>query len=217
MKRERKAVEARMARNWRSVIGIVALLAIAGGVAGAAPRAARARRRATPKARPQSEAILGEVADRLWDRGDFYWHEGRYEERVAVDRLVIRMQPRFVEPYGTAGWLLESLGRPSEALAMYRQGVTAVPDRWETHQDLGMFYYEHKQYAEAAAAFRDASRQQDPPPYVWKMLAHALERAGELKEAVAAWETAGRLAPEDGAVPLNLSRVRAKLEAAGKE
>src|SRR5438105_3266081 len=71
---------------------------------------------------PQAQAILDDVADRLWDRGDFYWHEGRYEERVALDRLVIRVQPRFIEPYGTAGWLLESLGRKNEALAMYRQG-----------------------------------------------------------------------------------------------
>ena len=42
----------------------------------------------------QPDAILDNIVDRLWERGDWYWHEGRYEERVALDRLVIRMEPR---------------------------------------------------------------------------------------------------------------------------
>ena len=46
--------------------------------------------------------------------------------------------------YGTAGWLLESLGRDKEALALYRQAAAVAPERWETHQDLGMYYYQHK-------------------------------------------------------------------------
>ncbi len=186
---------------------------LAGNVAsvGAAPHQTRRAARA-PAGAPQVDAILGDVADRLWGRADFYWHEGRYEERVALDKLVIRMEPRFYEPYGTAGWLLESLGRKAEALAMYRQGAAAVPDRWETHQDLGMFFYQEKDYPAAMAAFQRATEQQGAPAFVWKMLAHACERGGKLPEAVAAWEAAGRMAPDDGAVGMNLQRVRAKLE-----
>src|SRR5438874_1961402 len=122
--------------------------------ADAAPQPKRRSVPARPavKAPAQVDAILDDIVDRLWTRGDWYWHEGRYEERVALDRLVIRMEPRFAEAYGTAGWLLESLGRDQEALALYRQGVTAVPDRWETYQDLGMFLYQHKEYAAAADA-----------------------------------------------------------------
>ena len=152
------------------------------------------------------------MVDRLWARGDFYWHEGRYEERVALDRLVIRLQPRFIEPYGTAGWLLELLGRKDEALAMYRQGVAAAPERWETHQDLGMFYYGQKQYGPAAAAFQHAVEQPGAPAYVWKMRAHALERMGQLQEAVRAWEAAARIAPQDGAIGSNLRRLRARMQ-----
>jgi tetratricopeptide (TPR) repeat protein len=163
----------------------------------------------------QVDAVLGDVIDRLWSRGDWYWHEGRYEERVALDRLVIRMEPRFAEAYGTAGWLLESLGRDEEALALYRQGTTAAPDRWETHQDLGMYLYQHKQYPAAADAFKQATRQAEAPPYTWKMLAHAYEHSGALEQAVAAWEEAGRVAPEDGAVAVNLQRVRARLNGTG--
>jgi tetratricopeptide (TPR) repeat protein len=162
----------------------------------------------------QVQGVLDEVVDRLWTRADWYWHEGRYEERVAVDRMILTMQPRFVEAYGTAGWLLESLGRDNEALSLYRQAVAVAPERWDTHHDLAMYYYQHKEYAAAAAAFRGATQQSGAPPYVWKMLAHALERGGKLAEAVTAWEAAGRVAPNDGAVWSNLRRVRARLDAA---
>lgn len=181
----------------------------------AAARPRGATRRVAHAAPPQADAILANVVDRLWSRGDWYWHEGRYEERVALDRLVIRMDPHFIEPYGTAGWLLESLGRDQEALALYRQAVAVVPERWETHQDLAMFLYQHKEYAAAAEEFRRATEQPQPPVYVWKMLAHAYEHSGQLEKALSAWETAGRLAPHDPAVGVNMSRVRARLQSSG--
>jgi tetratricopeptide (TPR) repeat protein len=196
--------------------GVVLLLA---HPSAAAPQQSRrsAQRKPAAKAPAQVDAILDDVVDRLWTRGDWYWHEGRYEERVVIDRLVIRMEPRFAEAYGTAGWLLESLGRDQEALALYRQGVAAVPDRWETHEDLGMFHYQHKDYAAAAAAFKQATQQAGAPAYSWKMLAHAYERSGDLERAAAAWEEAGRIAPDDGAVAVNLRRVRARLNGSTKE
>ena len=180
-----------------------------GGLSARSPRA--------DKPTPQVEEILDDVVDRLWDRADWYWHEGRYEERVAIDRLIIRIEPQFIEPYGTAGWLLESLGRDPEALALYRQAVAAVPERWETHQDLGMFYYGHKKYPAAAAEFREATQKPGAPGYVWKMLAHASEHAGDLERAVAAWEGAARVTPNDPAVAVNLQRVQARLHPPRKE
>src|SRR5260370_26826622 len=159
------------------VARIATLVALTVGTAVAAPGAKMASSRKSRPAlqAPQVEEILDDVVDRLWDRADWYWHEGRYEERVAIDRLIIRMEPRFIEPYGTAGWLLESLGRGQEALDLYRQAVAAAPNRWETHQDLGMYYYQHKEYAAAAEDFQRGTQQTAAPVYVGKMLAHAYE------------------------------------------
>jgi tetratricopeptide (TPR) repeat protein len=196
-------------------LGVVLLLASMATAWAAPPRTTPSAPKASATA--QVQGVLDDVVDRLWNRSDWYWHEGRYEERVAVDRLILRIQPRFVEAYGTAGWLLESLGRDAEALDLYRQGVTIAPEQWDTHHDLAMYYYQHKDYESAADAFRGATQQSGAPPYVWKMLAHALERAGKLAEAVAAWEAAGRVAPNDGAVWSNLRRVRDRLEAGPRD
>ena len=200
-------------RSIQRAVGIAALVALTFGTAGAVPAGnMRQSRKLQPgKPAPQVEEILDDVVDRLWDRADWYWHEGRYEERVAVDRLIIRMEPGFIEPYGTAGWLLESLGRNQEALALYRQAVATVPNRWETHQDLAMYYYEQKDYPAAAREFGAATRQREAPTYVWKMLAHAYEHAGALEQAVATWEGVARMTPNDPAVGVNLRRVRERL------
>jgi tetratricopeptide (TPR) repeat protein len=152
------------------------------------------------------------VIDRLWNRGDWYWHEGRYEERVALDRLLIRMEPQFIEPYGTAGWLLDSMGRDEEALALYRQATAAAPERWETHQDLGMYHFQHKEYPAAVAAFQRATRCAGAPVTAWKMLAHSYEDSGQVERSLAAWKAAARVAPEDPAVGYNLRRVEARLK-----
>ena len=199
-----------------AVVAALTVLIIGNVGAATAGKTRSSRKPRGAKPAPQVEEILDDVVDRLWDRADWYWHEGRYEERVAVDRLIIRMEPGFIEPYGTAGWLLESLGRNQEALALYRQAVATVPDRWETHHDLAMFYYEHKEYPAAAREFRQATQQPSAPAYVWKMLAHAYERSGALEKAVAAWEAAARVAPDDPAIAVNLSRVRSRLTAAAK-
>jgi tetratricopeptide (TPR) repeat protein len=195
---------------------LLVIMARAGAAAPAGKKPAAGTSRAA-KPVPQVEEILDDVVDRLWDRADWYWHEGRYEERVALDRLIIRMEPGFIEPYGTAGWLLESLGRDQEALALYRQAVATVPERWETHHDLAMFYYQHKDYPAAAGEFREATLKPNAPGYVWKMLAHAYEHAGDLERAVAAWEGAARVAPNDPAIAVNLRRVQARLHPPGKE
>jgi tetratricopeptide (TPR) repeat protein len=209
-------------RRFGLAVAAMALLAAHASAARAAPvnqASHHARARRAPhavKAPAQVDAILDNVVDRLWDRADWYWHEGRYEERVAVDRLIIRMDPHFIEPYGTAGWLLESLGRNQEALALYRQAVAAAPDRWETHQDLGMYYFQHKEYPTAAEEFQRGAQQPGAPAYVWKMLAHAYERAGALEQAVSAWEAAARVAPNDPAIAVNLNRIRARLNSSTK-
>ena len=127
------------------------------------------------------------------------------------------MEPHFIEPYGTAAWLLESLGRDHEALALYRQAVTTVPERWETHQDLGMFYYQHKDYPAAAGEFRAATKKPGAPSYVWKLLGHACEHAGDLEQAVAAWKGAARVAPNDPAIAVNLQRLQARLHPPGQD
>jgi tetratricopeptide (TPR) repeat protein len=205
-------------RSIQSAAAGAALTVVIAGWAGAAPaKQPPARAARTTKPAPQVEEILDDVVDRLWDRADWYWHEGRYEERVAIDRLIIRMEPGFIEPYGTAGWLLESLGRDPEALALYRQAVAAVPGRWETHQDLAMFYYEHKAYPDAASEFQQATLRPGAPSYVWKMMGHAYEHAGKLEQAVAAWEGAARVAPNDPAIAVNLQRVQARLHPPGKD
>src|SRR5437879_2991808 len=73
--------------------------------------AAHARTQAGRTAAPtaaRSQAVVAGVVDKIvdgvWEHGDYYYHNGRYTDRIATDRLVIVMDPTSIEAYGTAGW-----------------------------------------------------------------------------------------------------------------
>src|SRR4051794_40511096 len=83
----------------------------------AAARHARASGKiAAPASRPSASSqqvvqhVLSSIVDHVWERGDYYWHNGRYTDRIATDRLVIQMDPGFAEAYSTAAFLLENTG-----------------------------------------------------------------------------------------------------------
>jgi tetratricopeptide (TPR) repeat protein len=171
--------------------------------AGAAVKGAR---RTTAQSEAIVEQVLSQVTDRVWTHGDYYWHEGRYEDQVAICRLVRRMDPGYVEAYSSGAWLLENLGRDDDALALYREGAHAVPDDWHTQHDLGYFYYQHKNYPDAIESLKKAVAL-GPPAYVWHILAHSYEKSGDRERAIATWRRCLELHPDDGAAQHNLRRM----------
>src|SRR5262249_3969475 len=104
---------------------LVSLLVVTSASAATTRRSAAAKPSTAAASPPQSQAdvahVVDQIVDRVWERGDYYWHNGRYTDRIATDKLVIQMDPTFAEAYSTAGFLLENTGKEAEALAMYQR------------------------------------------------------------------------------------------------
>lgn len=149
---------------------------------------------------------MEEAIDTVWTHADYYWHEGRYEDHVAICRFMMRADPSFAEAYSSGGWLLENLGRKDEALAVYLEGVRAVPNDWRPLHDLGYFYFQQKRYPEAIETLEKAVGLQ-PPAFVWHVLAHSYEKAGDKARSIATWRRCLELHPSDGAAGHNLRRL----------
>jgi tetratricopeptide (TPR) repeat protein len=162
--------------------------------------------------RERAAGLARAVVDRLWQDSDRYWHDGRYEDRIGLDYLLIEIEPDFVDAYGTTSVLLISQGRRREAEALLHRFVKLNPERWESWFELGRFMFDEKRYAEAAQALQTATTKPRCWVKVYHSLAHAYQRMGDLKKSLATWEEAKRREPDDQVVDTNLKRVRSLLE-----
>jgi tetratricopeptide (TPR) repeat protein len=68
-------------------------------------------------------------------------------------------------------------GQPELAIELLHRGIQANPEEWRLYQDLGnLYYFDLRDYAKAAAAFEEGSK--NPHAYIW-MKAMSAKIAGE--------------------------------------
>ncbi len=162
-----------------------------------------------------TDAPLGELMDAftnyLIGETDWWWHAGQYEQVLRGQETIVWLDPTWLDGLTNAGYLYWSLERDGEALATYRRAVAMHPDRWESHFELGFFYFNaQKRYADAVPEFARA-RELGCPPVQARMHAHALEDAGRNAEALEVWRELLANSPDDGVVRGNLQRLEAEM------
>jgi len=163
----------------------------------------------------QCDGIMDGIVDHLWSATDFYFHHGDYPRIIGLDRIITQADPKFVECYSTGGWLMDSLGRTSDAEAFYQEACRNNPESSPAFYSLGMFYYGSvHDYAAAVAVYQQDTAVASADINDWKMLAHSYERMKELDRAVATWKEIKSRWPNGPAVESNLNRVLA-LQRAG--
>jgi len=185
---------------------LIALLIVVGCCAAAIPvQAAESQ----DQVLSQSDGIIAGMADPLWAQADEYFHHGDYPRICDLDRVIVGIDPKFTEVYATGGWLMESLGRYSDAEAFYQQGVFNNPLSSSMYYSLGMFYYNtiHDYDAALAVYQEDVNKAPNADVNDWKMLAHTYERLRNMKMAVSTWQQIKSRWPNGPAVQVNLNRI----------
>ncbi len=179
-----------------------------------APRALAAPSEAVQQV--QADGIVSGVVDKLWNQTDDYWHHGDYPRIVALDRIITEADPQFLEAYSNGGWLMDSLGRTSDAEAYYTLGTKNNPNAEYAYWNLGFFYFNTPHdYPAAAQAFGHAVRLPDADIKDWKMLAHSYEKAGDWSRAVETWRQASARYPKDPSVKRLRAEAESKRQALG--
>src|SRR2546421_6460270 len=76
-------------------------------------------------------ATVDSMANRVFNNlrvvSDMHWHKGEYCHLVNLNRMVLAAMPHEVDTWGSTGWILWSLDRDPEALALYESGIKANP------------------------------------------------------------------------------------------
>ena len=141
------------------------------------------------------------VADLYWIRAVVYFGRQRLSEDLDKNydllypllELVTTLDPRFTVAYRFGAIFLaepppDGPGRPDLAVKLLQRGVEASPERWEYLHAIGFVYYwSHRNYAEAATWIERASQIGGAP--IWLKSTAALMRteAGDRESARLLW------------------------------
>lgn len=131
----------------------------------------------------------GLLANIYWTRVVQYFGRRRLERATRFEllgpllQITTDLDPQLVIAYRFGAVFLaekapSGAGQPAEALRLLQRGIVANPGYWRLWQDLGFIYYwDLKDYASAARAFRTGSEQ--PGAGVWmRALAATVAAAG---------------------------------------
>src|SRR4051794_34863896 len=117
-----------MGGSIRMVVGCLAFALAFSLPAGASPD-----KPATPGGPQTVENILDDAVMALSHQVDEHWHEGEYNHIINIYRVVAAARPNMMDAYTNSGWLLWSMDRDDEAVALYEQGLKANPESYHMY------------------------------------------------------------------------------------
>lgn len=162
-----------------------------------------------------ADAVVDQVISYLYVQTDRHWHKGEYVHLVQLNKMVIAAWPQFTAPYVDSAWLLWSMDRDDEAVALYDQGIAANPDTYEIYYEKGFYLINRrKDFASAIPLLQQAVSKKDCDPIVLHTLAHAYEKIGQLQKALETWNRAADNPANQGraAAKANRDRVQRLIE-----
>jgi tetratricopeptide (TPR) repeat protein len=169
------------------------------------------------KQHQQAAPVEESNVDYFWRKSDEAFHRGDYERAVGLHRAIVALAPDDTRSFGVGAWLLWSMGRGEEAMAFIARGLKANPQSAAMWIEAGEHYNLQKKVPEAFAAYRRAVELGPPgdeAQMTRRQLAHAAERAADLKFSAQTWRDLVRDFPAEVVNQNNLGRVE-KLLAAG--
>lgn len=136
------------------------------------------------------------VAGILWVRADGFFEQGNYDAILPMIRLVTWLDPKQIDVYATGMWHIaynftDEQSRQDRryipaAIALGREGTRNNPYTYELFFETGWIWYHRidDQYDQAVQWMRQAVERDDIIPARRNMLTWALQRNGELEEAL---------------------------------
>jgi protein O-GlcNAc transferase len=124
---------------------------------------------------------------------------GREEEAIKSLRKAIAVRPDHVNAYVYLGDALARQGAPEDAVASYRAALRLNPEHAGAHNNLANVFRQLKRFLEAADNYR-AAIYIKPTATAYANLGQTLEELGESEAAIANYQAALDLAPQDAAI-----------------
>lgn len=147
-------------------------------------------------------AVDGARADFHYHRGNTFTALNRLAEAADCFRRATIIQPQHAAALENLGSVLTLLGQPEEGVTCFRKVVALQPNRADGHYNLGNALARQRRFGEAIRSLR-ASIAIRPDADACNTLGNALRDTGQVADAVAAYDDAVRLDPDNLALRSN--------------
>ncbi len=149
------------------------------------------------------------LADIYWTRAVQYYgrhylaHAKQFALLGTLLDITTTLDPHLLIAYRFGSLFLagrppEGAGDPQRAIYLLERGIVANPDYWRLWEDLGFIYYwDMKDYAHAARAFKTGSERPGALPWMRALAASVAAQGGEFQTSRILWEEIARSAGND--------------------
>ena len=161
-----------------------------------------------------ADAVLNDIANRLWEQGDKYWHDGDYQRVVGLGRIIMEIDPNDEEVIDSMAWLLWSMGDTTGADELLKYAISKAPKQGMLYANFGGHLYRTKRYDEAEKYLEQGVKVGGVTSAAYSFLGHTYTKLGKYKEAVETWRECVERFPKYPAGPPNLKAAEARLASA---
>ena len=127
--------------------------------------------------------------------GIFYCKQSQYDQCTAMFQKVAELTPESFRGYANLGAVYLAEGKYDQAIAPLKQSLQ-IRATGPTYSNLGTAYFHLRRFAEAAAAYTQATRLNDQDYLIWGNLGDAQYFAGNRQDAAKSYRKAIDLAKE---------------------
>lgn len=156
-----------------------------------------------------SGGYSGLLADIYWTRAVQYYgrhrlaHAKEFSLLGTLLDIATTLDPHLLLAYRFGSLFLagkppEGAGDPQRAIYLLDRGIVNNPDYWRLWEDLGFIYYwDMKDYAHAATAFRIGSERPGALPWMRVLAASVASQGGEIRSSRILWTEIAHTAEND--------------------
>lgn len=160
-----------------------------------------------------ADSINAAAEQRMRDQQDQWFKDGEFPKDIQSLKTLYELHPDDYTIATDLGWMLENIEHWGQALGIYLEYKQKNPSNPDATFPEANFYFRRKLYSKVPAVLEPsiAASKPHPGPNTYRLLAHAYDKLGLLKDSIRVWNTYLAFAPQDRAAIHNRDEVEKRL------